>query len=93
MSCTGPSLGTSFFIRGSEEIALLQAFQLNEIKPAINTLQELLEQQVGRQKVIAEAKMDLAIYICWMINLGKAYSYTVRWNGSLRMSHWVIWPN
>ena len=45
-------------------IALLQAFQLNEIEQAIETLTDLLARPVGRHKVVAHAKMDLAdIYL------------------------------
>jgi tetratricopeptide (TPR) repeat protein len=45
-------------------IALLYAFQLNEIPKAIEILTELLSKPVGKQRVIAEAKMDLAdIYL------------------------------
>lgn len=45
-------------------VALLQAFQLNEIDTAIVTLTDLVNQPVGKHRVIAEAKMDLAdIYL------------------------------
>ncbi len=45
-------------------VALLQAFQLNEIDTAIATLTDLVSQPVGKHRVIAEAKMDLAdIYL------------------------------
>ena len=51
-------------MESQRRIALLQAFQLNEIDSAIQTLNSLLDQPVGRQKIIAEAKMDLAdIYL------------------------------
>ncbi len=51
-------------MEAQRRIALLQAFQLNEIEKAINTLQELVRQPVGKHRVIAEAKMDLAdIYL------------------------------
>lgn len=44
--------------------ALLYAFQLNEIPKAIEILTELLSKPVGKQRIIAEAKMDLAdIYL------------------------------
>jgi len=45
-------------------IALLYAFQLNEIPKAIEILNELIAKPVGNQRIIAEAKMDLAdIYL------------------------------
>ena len=45
-------------------VALLQAFQLNRINDSIETLKELLEQPLGKHRVVAEAKMDLAdIYL------------------------------
>lgn len=51
-------------MESQRRIALLQAFQLNEIDSAIVTLTGMLNQQVGRHKVVAEAKMDLAdIYL------------------------------
>lgn len=51
-------------MEAQRRIALLQAFQLNEIETAIATLQELVNQPVGKHRVIAEAKMDLAdIYL------------------------------
>lgn len=51
-------------MESQRRIALLQAFQLNEIEEAIKTLTAMLEQQVGRHSVVAEAKMDLAdIYL------------------------------
>lgn len=51
-------------IESQRRIALLQAFQLNEVKEAIETLTKVLDQPVGRNKVVAEAKMDLAdIYL------------------------------
>ncbi len=51
-------------MESQRRIALLQAFQLNEIEEAIETLTTMLEQQVGRHSVVAEAKMDLAdIYL------------------------------
>lgn len=51
-------------MESQRRVALLQAFQLNEIDNAIETLTNMLDQQVGRHKVVAEAKMDLAdIYL------------------------------
>ncbi len=51
-------------MESQRRIALLQAFQLNEIEKAIETLTGMLKQQVGRHNVVAEAKMDLAdIYL------------------------------
>lgn len=51
-------------MEAQRRIALLQAFQLNEIDVAISTLQDLVSQPVGRHQVVAEAKMDLAdIYL------------------------------
>ncbi len=51
-------------MESQRRIALLQAFQLNEIDKAIETLTNMLQQQVGRHSVVAEAKMDLAdIYL------------------------------
>lgn len=51
-------------MESQRRIALLQAFQLNEIDKAIETLTGMLDQQVGRHNVVAEAKMDLAdIYL------------------------------
>ncbi len=51
-------------MESQRRIALLQAFQLNEIDKAIETLTNMLSQQVGRHSVVAEAKMDLAdIYL------------------------------
>ncbi len=51
-------------MESQRRIALLQAFQLNEVEKAIETLNDMLKQQVGRHKVVAEAKMDLAdIYL------------------------------
>lgn len=45
-------------------IALLYAFQLNEIPRAIEILNELIAKPVGKQRIIAESKMDLAdIYL------------------------------
>lgn len=45
-------------------IALLYAFQLNEIPKAIEILNELIAKPVGNQRIIAEAKMNLAdIYL------------------------------
>jgi tetratricopeptide (TPR) repeat protein len=44
--------------------ALLYAFQLNDIPKAIEILTDLLSKPVGKQRIIAEAKMDLAdIYL------------------------------
>lgn len=51
-------------MEAQRRIALLQAFQLNEIDTAIATLQDLVSQPVGKHRVLAEAKMDLAdIYL------------------------------
>ena len=51
-------------MEAQRRIALLQAFQLNEIETAIATLTDLVSQPVGKHRVIAEAKMDLAdIYL------------------------------
>jgi len=51
-------------MEAKRRVALLQAFQLNDIKSAIDTLLEIIKQPLGRQKVLAEAKMDLAdIYL------------------------------
>lgn len=51
-------------MESQRRIALLQAFQLNEVEAAIETLSKVLDQPVGRNKVVAEAKMDLAdIYL------------------------------
>ncbi|MFY0591673.1 tetratricopeptide repeat protein [Roseivirga sp.] len=51
-------------IEAQRRVALLQAFQLNKVPTAIETLTKVLEQPVGRSKVVAEAKMDLAdIYL------------------------------
>ena len=51
-------------MEAQRRVALLQAFQLNEIDSAIVTLNELINQPVGKHRVIAEAKMDLAdIYL------------------------------
>lgn len=51
-------------MEAQRRIALLQAFQLNDIESAIVTLQDLIAQPVGKHRVIAEAKMDLAdIYL------------------------------
>ena len=51
-------------MESQRRIALLQAFQLNEIEKAIETLTGMLKQQAGRHNVVAEAKMDLAdIYL------------------------------
>lgn len=51
-------------MEAERRIALLQAFQLNEIDSAIITLQELVGRPVGKHRVVAEAKMDLAdIYL------------------------------
>lgn len=51
-------------MEAQRRIALLQAFQLNEIDTAISTLQDLVSQPVGKHRVLAEAKMDLAdIYL------------------------------
>ncbi len=45
-------------------VALLQAFQLNQIDAAIATLTEMLSQPLGKHRVVAEGKMDLAdIYL------------------------------
>ena len=45
-------------------IALLQAFQLGEISQSIETLTLMLDQPLGKHKVVAEGKMDLAdIYL------------------------------
>ena len=45
-------------------VALLQAFQLNEIDTAIQTLSDILDQPLGKHPVAAEAKMNLAdIYL------------------------------
>ena len=44
--------------------ALLHAFQLNEIPKAIEILDDLVKQPVGKHRIVAEAKMDLAdIYL------------------------------
>lgn len=51
-------------MEAQRRVALLQAFQLYEIDSAIVTLTELINRPIGRNKVIAEAKMDLAdIYL------------------------------
>lgn len=51
-------------MEAQRRIALLQAFQLNEVDTAIATLQDLVSQPVGKHRVLAEAKMDLAdIYL------------------------------
>lgn len=51
-------------MEAQRRVALLQAFQLDEIEVAIATLQDLVSQPVGRHQVVAEAKMDLAdIYL------------------------------
>ncbi|OEK07083.1 tetratricopeptide repeat protein [Roseivirga misakiensis] len=51
-------------IEAQRRVALLQAFELNQVTAAIETLTEVLDQPVGRNKVVAEAKMDLAdIYL------------------------------
>lgn len=51
-------------MESQRRIALLQAFQLNEVKEAIETLRNVLDQPVGRNMVVAEVKMDLAdIYL------------------------------
>ena len=51
-------------MEAQRRVALLQAFQLNEIDSAIVTLTELISQPVGKHRVIAESKMDLAdIYL------------------------------
>lgn len=51
-------------MEAQRRIALLQAFQLNEVDTAIATLQDLVGQPVGKHRVLAEAKMDLAdIYL------------------------------
>lgn len=51
-------------MEAQRRVALLQAFQLAEIDSAIVTLNELIQQPVGKNKVVAEAKMDLAdIYL------------------------------
>ena len=51
-------------MESQRRIAILQAFQLNEVEAAIKTLTKVLDQPVGRNKVVAEAKMDLAdIYL------------------------------
>lgn len=51
-------------MEAQRRVALLQAFQLNEIDSAIITLTELISQPVGKHRVIAESKMDLAdIYL------------------------------
>lgn len=51
-------------MEAQRRVALLQAFQLNQIDVAIATLQDLVSQPVGRHQVVAEAKMDLAdIYL------------------------------
>ncbi len=45
-------------------VALLQAFQLNQIPESILTLTEMLKQPLGDHPVVAEGKMDLAdIYL------------------------------
>ncbi len=45
-------------------MALLHAFQLNEIPEAISILSEVVKQPIGKHRVVAEAKMDLAdIYL------------------------------
>ena len=54
----------SSVMESQRRVALLQAFQLHEIDSAIMTLMELINQPVARNKVVAEAKMDLAdIYL------------------------------
>lgn len=51
-------------MEAQRRVALLQAFQLNEIDSAIHTLTQILDQPVGKHRVVAEAKMDLAdIYL------------------------------
>lgn len=51
-------------LEAKRRVALLYAFQLNEIDSAIVTLTQLIQQPIGKQRVIAEAKMDLAdIYL------------------------------
>lgn len=51
-------------MEAQRRVALLKAFQLNEIDSAIVTLTELMSQPVGKHRVIAESKMDLAdIYL------------------------------
>ncbi|NVJ46974.1 MAG: tetratricopeptide repeat protein [Cytophagia bacterium] len=51
-------------MEAQRRVALLQAFQLNEVDTAIATLQDLVSQPVGKHRVLAEAKMDLAdIYL------------------------------
>lgn len=51
-------------MEAQRRVALLYAFQLNEIDSAIVVLNELISQPAGKQRVIAEAKMDLAdIYL------------------------------
>lgn len=54
-----------FTIMDSERrIALLYAFQLNEIPISIQILKEIIAKPVGKQRIIAESKMDLAdIYL------------------------------
>jgi len=47
-------------MEAQRRVALLYAFQLNQIDSAIVTLNELIRQPVGKQRIIAEAKMDLA---------------------------------
>lgn len=47
-------------MEAQRRVALLRAFQLNEIDSAITILTDLLAQPVGKNKVLAEAKMDLA---------------------------------
>jgi len=44
--------------------ALLHAFYLNEIQESITILSDLVQQPVGKHRIVAEAKMDLAdIYL------------------------------
>ncbi|WP_305981938.1 tetratricopeptide repeat protein [Roseivirga thermotolerans] len=51
-------------LEAQRRIALLQAFQLNKIDTAIATLTELVQQPIGKHRILAEAKMDLAdIYL------------------------------
>lgn len=51
-------------MEAQRRVALLQAFQLNKVQEAIETLTDLVSQPVGKHRVIAEAKMDLAdIYL------------------------------
>jgi len=60
----GQSRDVFSVIESQRRVARLQAFQLNKVTLAIETLTKVLKQPVGRNKVVAEAKMDLAdIYL------------------------------